>query len=231
MTSTFTFKLDPASLPKLSSRGENFTEWKSAWTITFLYAGLWPIVSGKLCGSTMSSAISFGDANRGFQAGITHGPVNTTFRLPLGTSQENPRIYYTDSDQALMVAPPRTTGDSTTLVGCNPVWSRHRLHRGIYSIGSKLNALHQAHGPRLLGWAASGKVDLSAAMDNQHCKASRSLPSNWHTEYKSDRPKSGCSRFTQATRRGLSRAIAMLQTASRCLGGRIPKRTYFLAHA
>ncbi|KAH8722859.1 P-loop containing nucleoside triphosphate hydrolase protein [Phaeosphaeriaceae sp. PMI808] len=31
----------------------------------------------------MSSAISFGDANRGFQAGIIHGPVNTTFQLPL----------------------------------------------------------------------------------------------------------------------------------------------------
>jgi hypothetical protein len=32
----------------------------------------------------MSSAISFGDANRGFQAGIIHGPVNT-FQLPPGT--------------------------------------------------------------------------------------------------------------------------------------------------
>ncbi|KAF2022747.1 putative kinesin [Setomelanomma holmii] len=30
----------------------------------------------------MSSAISFGDANTGFQAGIVHGPVNTAFHLP-----------------------------------------------------------------------------------------------------------------------------------------------------
>ncbi|KAH8701324.1 hypothetical protein GQ44DRAFT_753515 [Phaeosphaeriaceae sp. PMI808] len=30
----------------------------------------------------MSSAISFGDANAGFQAGIVNGPVNTTFHLP-----------------------------------------------------------------------------------------------------------------------------------------------------
>lgn len=30
----------------------------------------------------MTSAISFGDANAGFQAGIIHGPVNTTFHVP-----------------------------------------------------------------------------------------------------------------------------------------------------
>jgi len=38
-----------------------------------------------LC-STMSSAISFGDANCGIQAGIVHGSVNTTFQLQPGTS-------------------------------------------------------------------------------------------------------------------------------------------------
>ena len=42
---SFTFKLDPASLPKLSSRGENYAEWRSAWTLALKYAGLWPTVS------------------------------------------------------------------------------------------------------------------------------------------------------------------------------------------
>ena len=37
-TISFSFKLDPTSLPKLSSRGENYTEWKSAWAIAFTYA-------------------------------------------------------------------------------------------------------------------------------------------------------------------------------------------------
>jgi hypothetical protein len=47
MASTFQFKLDPSSLPKLSSRGENYAEWRSSWTVAFRYAGLWPIVSKK----------------------------------------------------------------------------------------------------------------------------------------------------------------------------------------
>lgn len=46
-TTSFQFKLDPASLPKLGSRGENFPEYRSAWTIAFRYAGLWPIISKK----------------------------------------------------------------------------------------------------------------------------------------------------------------------------------------
>ncbi|KAH3957096.1 hypothetical protein HBH51_231200 [Parastagonospora nodorum] len=47
MSSSFSFKLDPNSLPKLSARGDNYTEWRSAWTVALRYAGLWPIVSGK----------------------------------------------------------------------------------------------------------------------------------------------------------------------------------------
>jgi len=47
MASSFSFKLDQNSLPKLSSRGDNFTEWRSAWTIAFRYANLWNLVNGK----------------------------------------------------------------------------------------------------------------------------------------------------------------------------------------
>jgi hypothetical protein len=39
----------------------------------------------------MASAISFGDANAGFQVGIVNGPVSTTFHLPLGEFQECPK--------------------------------------------------------------------------------------------------------------------------------------------
>ena len=42
----FQFKLDPSSLPKLSSRGDNFSDWKSAWKLTLSYAGLWTLVNG-----------------------------------------------------------------------------------------------------------------------------------------------------------------------------------------
>jgi len=34
----------------------------------------------------MATAISFGDANSGFQAGIINGSVHAEFRLPHGTS-------------------------------------------------------------------------------------------------------------------------------------------------
>lgn len=36
----------------------------------------------------MASAMSFGDANAGFQAGIIHGSVNTAFHLPPGRLPE-----------------------------------------------------------------------------------------------------------------------------------------------
>ena len=48
MASKFQFKFSPESLPKLTSRGDNYPEWRSAWQIAFRYAELWPIVSGKI---------------------------------------------------------------------------------------------------------------------------------------------------------------------------------------
>ena len=41
---TSSFKLDTASLPKLQSLGNNYTEWCAAWTIAFRYTELWPFV-------------------------------------------------------------------------------------------------------------------------------------------------------------------------------------------
>lgn len=45
MASSFSFKLDPSSLPQLTSKGDNYPEWRAAWTIAFKYAELWNIVS------------------------------------------------------------------------------------------------------------------------------------------------------------------------------------------
>jgi transposase InsO family protein len=36
-----TFKLDPSNLPKLSARGDNYADWRSAWTIAFKHAGVY----------------------------------------------------------------------------------------------------------------------------------------------------------------------------------------------
>ncbi|KAL6864057.1 hypothetical protein J3F83DRAFT_186922 [Trichoderma novae-zelandiae] len=41
----FTFELDPSSLPQLSSKGDNYTVWRAAWTIAFRCVELWDIVS------------------------------------------------------------------------------------------------------------------------------------------------------------------------------------------
>lgn len=46
MSSNIGFELDFSSLPKLKSKGDNYTEWRSAWTVAFKYAGLWTLVSG-----------------------------------------------------------------------------------------------------------------------------------------------------------------------------------------
>ena len=39
--------MDTSSLVKLDSRGENFPEYRSAWTLAFKYNGLWPWMTGK----------------------------------------------------------------------------------------------------------------------------------------------------------------------------------------
>lgn len=40
------FKFDPSSVPKLSSRGDNFAKWRSAYTIVFKFLGLDDYVNG-----------------------------------------------------------------------------------------------------------------------------------------------------------------------------------------
>jgi hypothetical protein len=46
MSSTFQLKIDPSTLPKLTSKGDNYAEWRSAWQIAFKYAKLWNVVEG-----------------------------------------------------------------------------------------------------------------------------------------------------------------------------------------
>jgi hypothetical protein len=57
----------------------------------------------------MGSAISFGDANAGFQAGIVNGPVNTAFHLPLGELQTARARQGIGSEQALTDPASRAT--------------------------------------------------------------------------------------------------------------------------
>lgn len=57
-------------------------------------------------------------------------------------------------------------------------------------------------------------------------KVSRNLPSNTHTEPKTDHQKSGFSGPMQATLHGLNRAFETLPIASRSLGGTNPAPIY-----
>src|ERR1700761_6616705 len=41
------FKIDTANLPKLASRGDNFTEWRAAWTIALKHAGVHDCIKNK----------------------------------------------------------------------------------------------------------------------------------------------------------------------------------------
>lgn len=45
-TTSSGYKIDPATLSKLQSRGENYGDWFRTWQWTFRYAGLWPYVDG-----------------------------------------------------------------------------------------------------------------------------------------------------------------------------------------
>lgn len=44
--STFQFKLDPSSLPKLDADGSNYLDWRPAWKRAFRYAGLLNMIEG-----------------------------------------------------------------------------------------------------------------------------------------------------------------------------------------
>lgn len=46
MLDVLNFKLDPSSLPKLDPKGENFLDWRAAWTRGFRFAGLADVISG-----------------------------------------------------------------------------------------------------------------------------------------------------------------------------------------
>ncbi|KAF2845258.1 hypothetical protein T440DRAFT_472765 [Plenodomus tracheiphilus IPT5] len=93
----------------------------------------------------MTSAISFDDANAGFQAGIVNGPVSAAFHLTLPE-------FSTGRVQASANKRPRlrTTGDSTASVNRDPLRPRHRLRRarGRHLIGSTNYALRQTRGLR-----------------------------------------------------------------------------------
>lgn len=47
MPEVLNFKLDPLSLPKLDPKGENFLDWRAAWTRGFRFAGLADVISGE----------------------------------------------------------------------------------------------------------------------------------------------------------------------------------------
>jgi hypothetical protein len=46
MPGAFNFKLDPSSLPRLDSKGENYLDWRAAWNRAFRFANLGEIVTG-----------------------------------------------------------------------------------------------------------------------------------------------------------------------------------------
>jgi len=85
----------------------------------------------------MASTISFGDGNRGFQAGIINGPVNNEFHLPPG---KLPRIQ---AGLALTIAPTKS-GQKLHLarhLQCLPSAETQTLSSiKEYSIGSSKNA-------------------------------------------------------------------------------------------
>ncbi|UKZ67852.1 uncharacterized protein TrAtP1_009010 [Trichoderma atroviride] len=46
-SSNFNFKLDPACLPQLTSKGDNYSEWRTAWQIAYEWAELWDTIEEK----------------------------------------------------------------------------------------------------------------------------------------------------------------------------------------
>ncbi|KAH9859235.1 hypothetical protein J1614_012251 [Plenodomus biglobosus] len=47
MAITFSFKLDPGSLAKLTARGNSYAEWAQSWQYALRSSRLWNAISGK----------------------------------------------------------------------------------------------------------------------------------------------------------------------------------------
>ena len=90
---SFNFKLDPSSLPKLSSRGDNFTEWRSAWTIALKYAGLWPVVSGKLPRPTDTTEAAIWDEGDNKALVMILLSVHSDLTMTVATADTSPRAW------------------------------------------------------------------------------------------------------------------------------------------
>ena len=80
----------------------------------------------------------------------------------------------------------------------------------------------------LVGLGGVGWVRTPSQIWTADCgEASRSLPSNTRTGFKSDRLRRGSSGLTRAMRHGLSRATGPLQTTLRSRSDGTQRRTYF----
>ena len=90
---SFNFKLDPSSLPKLSPRGDNYTEWRSAWAIALKYAGLWLIVSGKSPRPTDITEAMVWDENDNKALVMILSSVHTDLTMTVATADTSPRAW------------------------------------------------------------------------------------------------------------------------------------------
>jgi hypothetical protein len=104
----------------------------------------------------MASAISFGHANSGFQAGTINGQVNTEFHhhAPPGKLQGSKLTGANDGPSQSDQRPHRTRRSSYPSVATQTSSSEGR-----YLIRSIRNVLSQGPEPRLLAWAAWGEYE------------------------------------------------------------------------
>lgn len=154
------------------------------------------------CDSIMTSTISFGDANAGFQAGVIHGDVH--HHPPHGRFADGPR------SAALTGVPhTRATGDSSQPVRPHPLPPRRELCRPWNAARSDTPTMLSASIASSTGGlgrrGVSGRTVGSVLASNAGT-GSRSLLLSTAIAPQSNRRRRGCSGRTPATQPGSCKA-------------------------
>ncbi|KAK4084477.1 uncharacterized protein Triagg1_957 [Trichoderma aggressivum f. europaeum] len=75
-SNAFAFKLDPSSLPQLTSKGDNYADWRPAWKIAFEWCEIWDVIDQKPPTAATAAATATDDPAATAAAAIVAAAAN-----------------------------------------------------------------------------------------------------------------------------------------------------------
>lgn len=153
MANSFDFTLDPSCLPQLTSKGDNYGDWRSAWQIAFEWAGVWDTVEQKPPTSTTTTTTTAA-------AAATAATTSTTDSTTVATWKKN-------NNKALVLLMSAVHSDHlhiiTTATSAHNAWNTLRKR---YDRDTAHSIIHQFR--RLTSMRYDNNDDLVTHLDTFH---------------------------------------------------------------